>query len=81
MDSKQDDAGLFDRNPTLNRYLPEVLIQSQQDTSFRFGEIQQFDIRPSRAIGSRPTHIVATGTQQFHNRLWEVLISQEMHLS
>jgi len=36
-----------------------------------FGEIQQFDIRPSRAIGSRTLHIIAAGAQQFHNRFRE----------
>ncbi len=40
MNSKQDDARLFDRNPALNGNLPEVLIQRQYDARFGFGEVQ-----------------------------------------
>jgi hypothetical protein len=39
MNSEQNDAGLFERDPALNGNLPEVLVQRQQDARVGFGEV------------------------------------------
>lgn len=81
MNSKPDDAGLFERNPALNGNLPEVLVQSQENPGFRFGELKKFSVLPSSAIGPCPTHVVAISAKRFDGRLRKVFIGKESHLS
>ncbi len=81
MNSKPDYAGLFERNPALNGNLPEVLIQSQQNPGFRFGELKKFSILPSSAMRPGPTHVVAIGAQRLYGRLRKIFIGKESHLS
>ena len=80
VNSEQNDAGLFERDPALNGNLPEVLIQRQHDARFGFGEVQQDNVFPSSAISPGPTDIVAVGAKRFDNRPRKVLVSQEAHL-
>lgn len=81
MNSKPDDAGLFERRPALNGNLPEVLIQSQQNSGFRFGELKKFGVLPSSAMGPSPIHVVAVSPKHLDGRLWEIFIGKDSHLS
>ena len=80
MDPKQDNAALLERRPALDGNLPKVLIQSQHDARFGFGEIQKGGILSAGAIGSGPKHIVAIGAKHLDNRLREALVGEEAHL-
>ena len=80
MNSEQNDAGSFQRDPALNGNLPEVLIERQHDARFGFGQIQKYDVFPSRAIGAGPKYIVAAGAKRLDDWLRKVLIGEEAHL-
>jgi len=42
----------------LDRDLPEILIECQQDTAIRLREIQQRNVAGAREVHPRPDHIV-----------------------
>lgn len=58
MDSEQNYPGSFQRTPTLNGDLPEVLIISSVSTIFR--QIQQGDVACSGEIHAGPQNVVAS---------------------
>jgi hypothetical protein len=76
MNSKQDDARLFERNGNL----PEVLVKRQHDAGLRFSKVPKDIVLPSSAIGPYPKHIMAVGAKGLDDRLRKVLVSEEAHL-
>jgi len=80
MNSEQNDAGSFQRDPALNGNLPEVLIERQHDARFGFGQIQRDDVFPSSAISAGPNYILAVGAKCLDDWLRKVLIGEKAHL-
>lgn len=58
MGAKQDDAGVFEWGAALESDLPEVLVESQQDSRFGLGEFQKSCVWPTDTVCSRPDDIV-----------------------
>jgi hypothetical protein len=77
---EQNDAGLCQRDPTLNCDLPEVLIERQNDACFEFGQVQKDCVFPSSAISAGPKDVVAIGTKCLDDLLRKVLVCEEAHL-
>lgn len=80
MDPKQDHTRLFERNPALQRDLPEVLVEGQQDARLGFGDVQQIRILQAAAIGPGPHYVMASGAKGVDEGFREVLVSEESHL-
>ncbi len=66
MDSEQNDPGLFQRAPTLNGDLPEVLVERQHEARFGLRQIQQSDVACSGEIRTGPRNVVAIGSKRLY---------------
>jgi hypothetical protein len=66
VDAKKDNAGLLQGRLTLNRQLPEVLVEGNQDGALVFGTFQERGIVHARAAGTDPNDVVAVAARGFH---------------
>ena len=75
MKPKQDDTGLFERNPPLNGNLPGVLVERQHDARLGFRKVQEDSVLSFGASGPGPKHIMILGAKRLDNRPRKVFVS------
>ncbi len=80
MNPEQNDTGSLERDPSLNGDLPEIFIECQYDSRFRFGQLQQYDVFPTRATYAGPKDVMAVSTKRLYDRLRKILVSEKAHL-
>jgi hypothetical protein len=76
MNPKQHYAGFHQRLPSLQRELPKVFVEREEDSAFCFRNIQQYRIAFGRVVGSGPRDVVAIVTQGLNGSLGEILIGE-----
>lgn len=74
MHAKQDDSGTDQRFPALQRYLPEVPVESQQYAAVEFGAIEQSGVAAARSGDASPEYVL-TVCARLDRCAREVLIS------
>jgi hypothetical protein len=79
MNSKQDDSGSAQLAPSPHGELPEVSIESEQNSSLVFGTVQQPHIRGTRKIGTGPKQIMIFLAKLIDYRLRKILVGEEPH--
>ena len=79
MNPKQNHARPNKRPASLEGKLPKVLVERHEDPRFRFGQIQEFGVLRSGAVGPGPKDVVARVPEPIDNRLRKVLVCEEAH--
>ena len=80
MNAEEDHAGILKGSAALNRELPEVFVQREDDPRLGFREIQEERIACAGVAGPGPNEIVAIRAKSIHMRAGGILISEQPHL-
>lgn len=64
----------------LNRDLPEILVQREQDAAPGFGPLKNVFVAGAWKIPARPQNIMVGKTHVFDNPAREILIRENLHL-
>lgn len=76
MDSKNDNTRPFQWGTTLQRNLPEVIVERKNDARLRFGDFQQTTISPARVLCPGPTNVMAGLSKLLNKRPGKILVCQ-----
>lgn len=79
MYTEQNHAALPQRPPPLDRNLPEILVEGEQDSAFGFRAIQERGVLCAGTIRPHPSHVMASLAQCFDGWQREVLVRNEAH--
>jgi len=79
VDPEKNDASLNQRGLALERDLPEVLVERQEDSALGIGQIRQVGICYPGEVRSCLKDVVTGFAQRINNRLREVLVREESH--
>jgi hypothetical protein len=79
MHSKQEHSRMLERNGSLERLLPEILVQRQEQSTIRLRAVKQAAIRQAGTIRSCPQNIVALAAEYLDEWERKVLVSEKPH--
>jgi hypothetical protein len=79
MYTKQDHAALPQRSPPLDRKLPKILVEGEQDSASGLRAIQERSVFRAGTIRPGPHHVMAGPSQCLDGWQREVLVRKEPH--